>query len=261
MHSGGYLIHRLVVVTILVATSCCAESRTLREWRVGPFYNRVVIWAGTDLTEPNLRSYYQQLSRELTGNRAWRVDVFSDEGDATRELYGKLRTEGDYDWWLGLYNKFGRKLLPKAEILSYAHNAVLRMRDTAGSCSEVVLSGDNFLRVHVGSIEFEILETYYHRLPPRTKPSHGDEAMISVYVRASSFPNVDQAREFGFLMRKRFRQKRIIVLIRTDSYFITDLAFPIMYRFDRDGVPPTREQYEQSKTMCCLCDRPAVLCR
>lgn len=252
---------RWLVISLLAGASCCpAQDSTLLQGHVGLFYSRTVIWHATRFTEQNLRSYYKRLSRELKPYRAWTVMVFIDKGDATRELYGKLRTEETYDWWLQLYNQFGRKLLPMAEFLSYEDNTVLRMRNSAGTCSEIVLSGNNFLRVRVSDIDFEILKTYFTPLPPHTVAAPGDEAMIWVYVRSSSFPNEDQAREFSLLMRKRFQQKRIIVMIRTDSYFITDGRFPIMYRFDQDATPPSREQYEQSKTMYCFCERPGIQC-
>ena len=76
-----------------------------------------MIWNAVDLTDPNLRLLYADLSRELKGRRAWVVDVFVDEGDATRELHGKLRTQTDYSWWLKLYNEFGRHVFPMAEDL------------------------------------------------------------------------------------------------------------------------------------------------
>jgi hypothetical protein len=85
-----------------------------------------------------------------------------------------------------------------AVILGYQENAVLRRRDRSGACSETVLAGDELLRVHVDSVEFEILEAYYRSLSPHTESSHGDEAMISIYVRASSFPSVDQAESSAY---------------------------------------------------------------
>jgi hypothetical protein len=201
------------------------------------------------------------LSRELKGTRAWTVSVFVDKNDATRELYGKAATEKGYDWWLELFEKFGRTPLPMAEILSWQENAVLRLRDSSGTCSERVLSGENFLRSHEAGIEFEILRTSYHPLPPHERPSRGDEAMVTIYVRASSYPRTDQARQYSLLMRKRFQQKQILVLFRTDSFFLAQTAFPIIYRFDSTAKPPSREQYEQSKTMYCFCDDPDVRCR
>jgi hypothetical protein len=187
--------------------------------------------------------------------------VFIDKDDATRELHGKLATEKGYGWWLELYNRFGHGLLPMAEMCRFGDNGALRFRDSSGTSSEIVLSGANPLRVDLKNIRFEVLKTYIGPLPPHTEPRPGDGAMISVYVRASSFPLADQARAFSLLMRRRFRQKRITVKFRTDAYFLTDNVFPILYRFDPPGTPPTREQYERSKTMYCFCDRRGIPCR
>ena len=250
-----------LLVAILAATTCLALDHTLWQGKAGPFYSRVVVWDAAELTEPNLRLFYQQLSRELRENRAWTVDVFIDKNDAERELHGLMATEGDYDWWLNLYNRFGRTLLPMAEIQSYGNNAVLRLRDSAGKCSETVLSGDNFLRANVDNAKFEVLKIYYRSLPPHTEPRPGDETMISVYVRSSPFPTVEQARAFSQLMEERFQQKRVMVIFRADAFFLTDGAFPIMYRFDRAATPPSREEYAHSKTMYCFCDQPGLPCR
>ncbi len=258
---GPHLVCNFLAMLALASTSGLAFASTFSEQSVGPFYSRALVWDVKDLTEQNLRSLYRQLSLELTSRRAWKIEVFVDQDDATRELHGKLRTEETYDWWLKLYNEFGKHLLPKAEILSCDNNAVLRIRNSAGTCSEILLAGDNFLRVKEGPIDFELLETYFHRLPPHTKPRRGDEAMISVYVRASSFPSTKQATALARLMRQRFRQARIAVAIRTDSYFITDGAFPIVYRFDPDGSPPTRAQYDQSQHMLCFYRGGEVVCR
>jgi hypothetical protein len=252
---------RLAPLALLTTALCPAEKLTLFEGKPGPFLSRVVIWDAAEFTEPNLRVFYRELSHELKGTPAWTVDVFLDRSDATRESLGKLATETDYDRWLRLYTEFGHKLLPMAEILSYQNNAVLRLRDSAGTCSEVVLSGENFLRVQESGVDFEILKILYHSLPPHTQPSSGDEAMISIYVRSSSLPDVAQARDFTLLMHKRFRQNRLMVIFRTDAFFITDSIFPIMYRFDSRAVPPSREQYERSRTMHCFYDQPGLPCR
>ena len=105
---GVGLVCGLALMMILPARSAPPFGRPFWEQKVGPFYSRVVLWDAADLTERNLRPFYRQLSQELRGYRAWTVRVFVDEGDATRELHGKLATEKGYDWWLDLYNSYGR---------------------------------------------------------------------------------------------------------------------------------------------------------
>lgn len=255
-------MNRTMVIALLAATSCLAVNQTLWNWKAGPFCKLIVVWDVADLTEPKLRSYYQGLSRDLKRYRAWTVDVFVDREDAAREVSGKMivETDDDYDRWLDLYNKFGRKLRPMAEISGFGANAVLRLRDRNGNCSETVLSGDNFLQASVGDVKFEILEILYRLLPPHMKPRLGDDAMIDVFVRASSFPSVEQARTFSRLMQKRLQEKQIILMFRTDAFFIGDSFFPIMYRFDPATTPPTKEAYEHSKIMACSCNEPEIRC-
>jgi hypothetical protein len=261
MPRNGPLIFTLAVSATLLAAPCLGRGLTVWERRDGPFLSRAVLLDRVDFTEPNLRSFYGELAQQMKGNRGWDVEVFVDRGDLTREIYGKMVTEKGYEWWQELYDKFGRTLLPMAEFFGYGDNAVMRVRDSAGICSEVTLRGHDFLRVHGDGTEFEILKIYYHPLPAHLEPTSGDEAMVSVYVRASRFPTLDEAREFSRTMQQRFRQKRVIVDIRTDSYFITDSTFPILYRFDEKPAPPSREQYERSKTRYCFCDSPGILCR
>jgi len=250
-----------VAFTCATAGAAPVAGQILWERRDGPFYSRSVLWSRSELTEENLRILYGEVSQELKDKNGWTVDVFVDREDATRENHGKLATEGDYDWWLDLYNQFGRKPLPMAEISRCGEDGVLRFRDEAGNSKEVILAGKNFLRLRLKGVAFEILKTNYHPLPPQTEPSPGDEAMVSVYVRAESFPSADLARAFSRLIQRRFRQKRVTVAIRTDAYFLTDGAFPIMYRFDSPGSPPSRGAYEKSRTMYCFCDVPGIQCR
>lgn len=147
-------------------------------------------------------------------------------------------------------------------IMAQGKDAVSRLRDSGGDCTEIVLSGSNWLRSRVSRVGFEILETYYSPLPPiAEQPSPSDEAMVDICVRASPLPTAAQAREFSSLMRSRFQQLRLTIIIRQDAYFLTDEAFPIVYQFDKTPSPPTREQYRESTTIYCSCDRPGIECR
>ncbi len=238
-----------------------ADNPTVWERRDGPFLSRAVLWKAADLTTSSLRSFYADLVPQLKGYRGWDVEVFVDRSDLTRELYGKLATEGTYETWEELYVKFGRSVLPMAELYGYEDNAVMRVRDSAGVCSQVTLAGQDFLSMRLDDTMFDILKIYYHPLPPDARPVPGDEAMVSVYARASAFPSVDRAREFSHALQQRFGQKRVVVHIRTDSYFITDGGFPVLYRFDQKPAPPSREQYEHSRTMYCFCEVTGTLCR
>jgi len=258
-------IRGLIIVSTSVAFSmtmrpCLAAGSIVWERKDGPFFSRAVLWDPANFTDANLRSFYAGIAAEMQRNRAWDVKVFVDRNDLTRELYGKLVTDKGYEWWKDLHDKFGRGMLPMAELLGYRENTVMRVRDGHGVCSEVVLAGRNFLHLYSGGVAFDILESYYHPLPPDVTQSFGDQAMVSVFVRASRFPTVVQARALSKTLRGYFLQKRVTVAIRTDSYFLTDSAFPILYRFDQAPDPPSRVQYELTKTMYCFGDRPGILC-
>ena len=258
---GFSLVVGIGIIAVLPVRSAVLSGRVLWARSDGPFSSRALLWDPRDLKESNLRLLYGTLSAELKGKSAWTVSVFVDELDAARELHGKLGTEADYDRWFELYTKYGRRMLPMAEIIAHGEDAVLRLRNAAGVSSETVLSGKNLLHVNFDGTRFDILKIYYHPLPPHTESILGDEAMISIYVRASRFPTVAQAREFSQRMQTRFQQKRIVLAFRSDSYFLTDSSFPIVYRFDSRPMPPSRQQYENSKTLYCFCDRPEIPCR
>ena len=245
---------------MLLQTSSVAPATRIWQRTDGPFRGRALVWAPADFTEANLRSFYLRLAPAMKGRRAWLVDVFVDEGDATRELHGKFASEGTYERWLWLYDRFGRHLLPMAKFYGLEDSAVLRLRDAAGVCYEIVLAGTDFLRLNSAGIKFELLEIGYHPLPPSVKPTSGDDAMVSVWVRASQLPNTDQARDVSRLLQDRFLEKRVRVHFRTDSYFITDDSFPIMYRFDQEPNPPDKEGLSRSNSISCFCERPGIRC-
>ena len=252
------LSHRVPLLSIagaaviVLASVRIAGGSTIWQRTDGPFFSQALLWKPASLTDENLRALYRRLAPAMRPRRAWLVEVFVDAADAQRELHGKLTTEGTYQRWLRLYSAFGRKPLAMAELFGYANNAVLRLRDAAGICSEVVLAGNNFLRIESGGVRFEILHIYYHPLPPDVAPSPGDEAMISVYVRASQPPDLDRAEELSTLLQRRLRQKRVDVSIRTDSFFISDDSFPVVYRFDELSRPPTEREYASSQTVSCM---------
>lgn len=236
----------------------------LWEQATGPFYSRAVLWDATAINEPRLRSYYQRIRGDLTTRHGWTVRVFSDQSDATRELYGKMVAESDYDWWLKLYNQFGRDMLPMAEIAGYGDNAVLRLRDASGKLSEAVLSGRNFLHVTLGGLRFEILKLAFDPPAPVDERGTGNRAVVRVYAR---FSQVEQAtrpgslESFGKYAQGLFGQEQTVVALRRDAFFITDNRFPIVYRFDELSRPPSREEYDRSSTVYCFCDEDGVVCR
>jgi hypothetical protein len=200
------------------------------------------------------------MSVELSGKAAWTVQVFTNSTDARLESYAK-NTETDYPQWLELYHQYGRDLLPMAEITAIGKDAVARIRDKAGNCAEIALSGPNFLHATIGNVQFEILKIVYGGLPPNVDPAPGDEAMISMFVRTSRFPEKQMAAQFTKLMQERLRQKRVNVAFREDAFFIDSLWFPILYRFDVAPTPPTFVQYQLSKTIYCFGEETGQGCR
>lgn len=75
--------------------------------------------------------------------------------------------------------------------------------------------------------------------------------MVNVYVRASRPPSLDQARDLAALLQARLRQRRLDVAIRTDSFFILDTTFPVVYRFDPFRRPPTEREYNEGPEVYC----------
>ena len=119
-------------------------------------------------------------------------------------------------------------------------------------------SRHDFLRVHGDGTEFEILKIYYHPLPAHwSQPRAMRRWFRSTRAHLGSRVWTKQGSS-AVLCNSAFRQKRVIVDIRTDSYFIMDSTFPILYRFDEKPAPPRREQYERSKTRYCFCDSPGM---
>jgi len=148
-----------------------------------------------------------------------------------------------------------------AEYYGYGDSAVLRVRDIAGACTETLLAGTNFLHLAADSISYDILQVYYHPLPPIVTASPGDEAMVSVWVRASRLPTERESREVSRVLQTRFQQRRVDVAFRADSYFISDDSFPIVYRFDPQPRPPSKEVFQRSKQVRCFADEPGIRCR
>lgn len=242
----------LLLAAFCLPGFCQAAPETLWEQHSGPYLTRYMLWAPHDITEANVREYYRNIRSEIGDERAWTVRIFADRDDANRDLYGKLRTEEDYEWWKQLYDRYGRTLAPAAELVGRKGRVSMRIRFATGHCKEVTLEGTSLLHFGDGDYSYELLRVAFRPLPPGQTPVETAGAEITVWIRARRLPNSDRAQLFRARLVDLFGSSRLTVVFRSDAWFLLDGGFPIVYRFDEKPVPPTKEQFQAGPTRYCM---------
>lgn len=185
--------------------------------------------------------------------------MFSTQEQGTAITWGKGRFHIDYDWWAWAFRSEASRLQPVALIVLSSRGGVLIMRSATGEIHRRVLGGKDPLLVSVGGLECEILDLRFPGMAPRKSVGYEkDYAMI--YVRAKQ-PLSDQSTRITVAtISAETTLTKALMLIRSDSWFIDDPFFPVVYPFEPQLVPPTAEAYSASKTAICRVEGDQIHC-
>jgi hypothetical protein len=173
---------------------------------------------------------------------------FTDEADCARTESGKGASDVSFESWRVLYEKYGRNPLPAADLTvvrdaSDEDVAIVRYRSGDEVRQEAMtLDGKeapNPLLILKGGAKFEVLA-----LIPDT------DGTVSAYVKVSN--TTANLEGIGFPIATKLAwmlSSKVEMYLRTDSWFISDSAFPIVFRFEAPSLPPTESEYNASPTL------------
>jgi hypothetical protein len=189
-----------------------------------------------------------RLSLDLMEKRPARyrdVWFFISESEALTFLNAKVSVDVAYAVWRRAYDALEKLPLPMAQLVSIGDDAVLRVRNPDGTSISRVLSGRDPCELVVNGMPVKLL--HFGAFP--TRPD-GKELRIQVFAYTSGVLNTS----LGLAVLRDLMQKLpftpVSVHIRTDPWFISDVAFPVFPAFE-NARPPTEKEYSSSSLLAC----------
>lgn len=199
------------------------------------------------MAEEFFREWKPRLSDRARLSVIW---MFTTQEQGTALTWGKGRFHIDYDWWASAFRWEANRIQPAALVVLSSRGGVLIMKSGSGEIHRRVLGGKDPLTVSVDGLESEILDIRFPGMAPR-KSVGCEKDYAVIYVKAKR-PLTEQATRITVAtISAETTLTNALMLIRSDSWFIDDPYFPVIYPFEPQLIPPTAEAYSASKTAIC----------
>lgn len=200
-------------------------------------------------------------ARQHNANILSVTEIFQNRRTALNVLSGKGATDLDNRAvWRQKYLDDAKTVPPDfAEIVQVGKDVIIRMLQN-GKYSERLVSGRNPLVCGDGKDECEIIWISVGIIPPHQETVY-DRPRIHLFVRTKRLPDVSQARRISALLQERFSTELLSVSFRTDTWFIDDTDYPVIYPFKEDSVPVDLEKIEAGYEVVCVSVGRDTKCR
>jgi hypothetical protein len=164
------------------------------------------------------------------------LQVFSNRTLAAAILNGKGATDLDEQQWYSRYLEYAARHLTGdvAEVLRVGNDVAARFVVKGKSYKKILAGGDPY-RCESMIPGCEIIWITVGRIPPGDE-GPGVAPMIYLFVKTTSPVTATEAQLISRNLQARFITNFLVVAFRTDEWFVTDLAFPIMYPFRASQV-------------------------
>ena len=153
----------------------------------------------------------------------------------------------------------GRWPVRAARILAIGSNALLQQTD-GKNVSRRILSGSDPTIFRAGSHAYELLELHVAVLPRPLRPRVPNRVRVDCYVKTAVLPTPLDARLVARALQAALGERHVTVTIRTDSWFVEDLSFPLWYPFEPAGRFPSRAEYVARGEIYCDGDAADIRC-
>jgi hypothetical protein len=139
-------------------------------------------------------------------------------------------------------------------MVSIQGDAVLRIRDQAGTVERIILKGNDPLLLKDGPDRWEILHIELARNPSVSL------FRASFYVRVPKEPDIRTGEEVAKALAHRLPGWTMTLHLRSDPWFVTERGFPDYHAFSYQEQPPTAVDYHASRTVSCIIGSPGISC-
>ena len=252
------LLKGLAVCAVVAASLSCSEQgfvatvenegpRVFSEKRGAGYFERALIVPPDTFSAESL----ERLSTDFLTNRTADFKLYrlilgvSPQVVAEHTGGGKGFLHVACEGGVRMYNErvATKRVGPIAEITSLGGSAVLRWRGVDGRIGKKVLHGEDPMRMQVGGSEVELLHVVGVEAKPRFRDPPEELYRIHYFARTRDQPSLELARAAAHELSTRVGLRMISVELAEDHWFLDYSLFPIVYRYETVGEPPSCEEY------------------
>lgn len=150
-----------------------------------------------------------------------------------------------YSMWKSSYDDLARKDWPVAHFVAIRGAGLLSIRGEDGSVEQVSVGRDDTTGLLSADSRSQIL--YPYAVVQRFRPPRD---VLILFVKTKE----PLTEDLGLTLLGQVGDLPfdvVSLVVRSDSWFISEFEFPLFYPFGRSGGPPTHQDYWNSPTLKC----------
>jgi hypothetical protein len=205
----------------------------------GPVLRGSIVRPTSDFVADRIGMQFQDILWK-NGAKASIIDIEAMDNPNSYMLTAMGRDELNYDIWRELFSIYEKHIPPMAELLQIGHNSAMRLRDSQGHVSEIVLRGNNPYVIHACGKDLSLIHLgiYDPKRPPEFTETYTE---LRFFLVAQHQPDRQMA-ECAFSEARRLSGiQHVSVIIRLDPWFIVDSLFPVVSPFLQEVHPLSKQ--------------------
>jgi hypothetical protein len=229
----------LLLLPILGIVDCWATGETISNLRDATTVLQVRILPRCAFNIDEIRKVATEfLQLEAATHEIAVLSLYASRDIAAQET--GVSCESGYPQWRSYYDRFPKRSLLAAEVISIGKDAVLRLR--TDSIVREVIRGSDPTQIVVGGVKFD-LTFVSGRVRSRFEScgSAGDIDPI-VYLQTNAILTEEISKQATAALSARFKSKYIWAHFRNDQWFLCG-QFPIVYPYSAWDRPPSEDAY------------------
>jgi hypothetical protein len=248
----SYFEKSLLTIVLSLGSLFGGEQKELYLWQNHGVLVRKLLFSPEEFNLTRLEKFFRDSISEADPRfNLVKISVTVDDANSN----AKGLDEYSYELWSDFYPKISKNVPPVAELLIFNRGAVMRVRDLEGKVHHLLLKGSDPLTFETKNYRFEILWVGVSR-------RSGDNVNIHFFVVGSPPLLVEQASEATRALSRLLKNGDVSVSLRTDSWFIKEFDFPLIYPFaTRLGPAPSSVEYKRSAQTHCWLIGDEMFCR
>jgi hypothetical protein len=214
---------------------------------------------GPEYLDPErLRSLYRESARDT--DRVFKIDAVESRDDASH-MNGKGATEQEFRDWERVYRAVSnRDSFRMTRLVAIGNDAVIET--VVGSvASRKVVAGTDPLQFDAGGRKCRLLEIYWSRPLSPVGQTAGSRLNVMVDLRVDRLPEAAEAERITAELQRRMNYANLMAFMRTDTWFIDDVLFPLWFPFAPSEPAPTFQEYVSKGVVTCVGGDGTSRCR
>jgi hypothetical protein len=242
----------LLLVMTLPALPDPNERGVLWDYAEGEGFRRAAVIGVDYLDLARLEKFYQE--RATAADRVFIIYAFENSLYAHYMLDGQGATDQEFgDWerrFRSVPNPGGLRMM---QLVAIGKDVVIESVSQSRA-SRVMVRGRDPMLFESGGQKCQILEIYWSRPRVSLRKDRSIRLSVSIDLHVDRLPSTAEAKVITRELQRRLDHVDLEVDMRTDTWFIDDMQFPVWFPFAPDQRPPTFEEYVSKGRVGCIVD-------